>query len=635
MTGFEVVPSGNIIYARADAPYNPNATNGTPNGSFANPYPVLAPQAGYTKQNGGNLNSPLNGGTSFNPAFDLAGSGQFEPSAFYAAQLLDQQTGGPVVIIAEASIPSRNPITGTTYQQPYVIQGPAGTDGSVAVPAMTDLIFEPGSILKMQNSALLVQNQGSALEMLGGPNSYQTVTVTSYKDSSIGGVSNGNPNSTPAPGDYGGIVFRNYEQAAIPGQTQARTTLFPGQLPITGNPSTDNLLKGPFTSTTNPASQTPALSGADDIMSYISFVTEKYAGGVVPQNNGVQYDGFTLLNSRPTIVNSIIADAGTAGSAVSGLSVDVNSLRADGVAQGPLLRNDQFVNNSLNGIYIRAQPSSGIAEATNAVVYPDNPSTAGGTANYVMNDPYPYLLTSRLVIGQQLIEETGGVQTPTGNRLYISPGMIVKFELGSGILVDSQGSLNIGDTTYISQYDVNHNYGPTEAATLPNGSPNPLAGQPTPNFVTNSSSLPQVILTSLYDDNATSTYYDPISKTTTTVVAALAAVAGGAGANLPTPGNVPAAARWGGIMVHSGSVDVINGADLRYAGGIVNTPTGSQQQYALDINPGDGIGANMMITNNLFTDVLNAPIAATPNAIQAGDPSRPLLSGDPFILDRW
>ena len=55
------------------------------------------------------------------------------------------------------------------------------------------------------------------------------MVVTSYKDSSVGGVSNGDPNSVPAPGDYGGILLRNFSQAALPGSTTARTlrTLLP------------------------------------------------------------------------------------------------------------------------------------------------------------------------------------------------------------------------------------------------------------------------------------------------------------------------------------------------------------------------------------------------------------------------
>src|SRR6185437_12701768 len=110
--------------------------------------------------NGGDLNSVVNSGTNFDPTFDRSGDGQFEPSAFFAAQQRVQATGGPVVIIAEQSIPSRDPITGATVQKPFVLQAPSpsglqaatiANDASAAVPAMTTLAFGPGVIVKMQN----------------------------------------------------------------------------------------------------------------------------------------------------------------------------------------------------------------------------------------------------------------------------------------------------------------------------------------------------------------------------------------------------------------------------------------------------------------------------------------------------
>jgi hypothetical protein len=643
MTGFEVVPNGNIIYAQADALYNPLIPADTPDGSLAKPYPVLAPEAVPNAANGGDLNSVVNSGANFNPIYDRSGNGVFEPSAFYAAQVRLQETGGPVAIFAEASVPSIDPSTGQYVQKPFVLQAPAGSDpnandASAAVPAMTTLVFEAGSILKMQNAALLIQNQGSALQVLGGPNAPQQVNITSYKDSSVGGVSNGNPNSVPQPGDYGGIVFRNFSQAPLPGSTTARTTLFPGQLPLTGNPSVDDRLKGVYTTVNGVSTQSDAVSGADDIMSYITNLVEKYAGGPVPQTNGVRYDGVTIQNSRPTIVNTIIADAGGSGSAQAGLSVDVNSLRADDVAQGPLLRNDQFLNNGLNGIYIRAE-LNGLAEPTNAVAYPTNPSTDGGSRNFILDDPYPYLLTSELVIGQQLQVETGGLQSGSADRLYIQPGMLVKFEHGASLTVNANASLNVGDTTYIKEYDANPTFGPTFAATLPNGSANPLAGQTDPNFVAESTNLAKVVFTSLNDDTASTSYFDTASQTTTTIVAPLAAVPGGSGTLQPTPGNVPAAARWGGFTIASGAVAVINDAVFRYGGGEVNTPSGTGTEPVLTLlGDAGGDGSHVLITNNSFSDnssdptVLNdAPIVVSPDALLAADPQRPLSSGDPFI----
>src|SRR5207248_9111185 len=80
-----------------------------------------------------------------------------------------------------------------------------------AVPFDTTLVFTPGSTLKMLNASLFVQNQGSALEAQGTPT--LPVTFTSYNDASVGGQTNGNPNKTPHAGDWGGLVFRNYDDA--------------------------------------------------------------------------------------------------------------------------------------------------------------------------------------------------------------------------------------------------------------------------------------------------------------------------------------------------------------------------------------------------------------------------------------
>ena len=69
--------------------------------------------------------------------------------------------------------------------------------------------------LKLQNASLFVQNQGSALQALGGPNPNQQVFFTSLNDSSVAGNSNPGSGASPQGGDWGGIVFRNFNQAEI------------------------------------------------------------------------------------------------------------------------------------------------------------------------------------------------------------------------------------------------------------------------------------------------------------------------------------------------------------------------------------------------------------------------------------
>ncbi len=304
------------------------------------------------------------------------------------------------------------------------------------------------------------------------------------------------------------------------------------------------------------------------------------------------------------------------------MSVDVNSLLKDDTASGPLLRGDTFVNNNLNGIYIRGQVGSGLAEATNAT----NTTFAGQT--YVLDDPYPYLLTTRLDIGDQLEVETAGVQDPNpgNNSFFVNPGMLVKFQRGAGVLDGtnvpmtntSRSTLNIGDTTYISEFNSNLLINPS-----------------TSGFKANSALLAKALFTSFYDDAASTTYTDPISGVTRTVVAALSSVPNGAGTLQPNPGNanVPDASRWGGITIQSGDIGVINSGIFRYGGGAINTGEGTGTQHVLEVGGDSNIatGAYISVTNNTFTDDTDVPINLQPDSLQAGDPTRPLLTGDPFI----
>jgi len=648
VTGFVVVPNGNVIYARPDAIYNPQLPGTFPDGSQAKPYPVLAPEASYTQLNGGDLNSVVNSGVNFNPVYDRSGLGTFQPSAFFAAQEKARLTQAPVVIVAEPALVTRDPFTGVVSQRPFVLQAPAGSDpvindASAAVPAMTTLIFAQGSTLKMQNSALLVQNQGSALQIEGGPNPSQLVNITSYKDSSIGGATNGDPSTVPVSGDYGGILFRNFDQAV---GTNGRSTLFPGQLPTTGSLVSDGRLKGPFTNPNSRTSQLDAVSGADDVMSIVNFLFEKYAGGVVPQTIGTPYDGITIQNSRPTVVNSTIAFSGAGtGAANAGLSEDVNSLRLDDVASGPLVRNDIFVNNGINGIYLRGSTETGIAQATNATNVGANTSSFGAVQSFIMNAPYPYVLTTSLVVGLGLQLENQSATAETADRLYVNPGSIVKFSNGGGMEVLPSASLNVGDQTYIRGFDANPNYGPG-----------------TPGFKANSAGLAKVMFTSAYDDSATTTYTDPNTGLTTTVTPALPVITGGSGANQTTPGHILETSRWSGLTIDTGAVGVINSAVFRYGGGALNTPAGTDNgqnsfdfHHALELGGGGfnslehfnpttgfggsffgaasafGRGSHVSITNNIFNYNEDVGLNLATDALLAADPQHPLASGNPFI----
>ncbi len=209
-TGYIVVPNGNVIYARPDYVVDPNLPDTAPDGSFQKPYAALAPEATPDSINGGDLNSAANYTDPTSASFDRNGNGHFDPSAFYEASVLSAK--GPVVIVA---LPAAN-----SPAQTFVLQAPSGTnttlnDGSASVPFNTDLVFTAGSILKLSNASLFVQNQGSSLQVKGGPNPSQQVIFTSYLDDSAGGDSNGDGSSSaPQGGDWGGIVFRNFNDTS-------------------------------------------------------------------------------------------------------------------------------------------------------------------------------------------------------------------------------------------------------------------------------------------------------------------------------------------------------------------------------------------------------------------------------------
>ena len=630
MTGFTVVPTGNLVYARPDYVEDPLLPSSVPDGSLAKPYSVLAPQAApntlnsATLNNGdpnGGLNDSANFLSGFNPIFDRAGIKRFARSAFYAAAQLS--TRGPVVVVALPGAPQRDPINGVVTQKTFVLQAPSGSDpvvndGSGSVPFDTVLVFTPGSTLKLENAALFVQNQGSAVETFGGPNPNDRVNFTSYANDAIAGDTNGDgKNTSPRAGDWGGIVFRNFDQAG-------RIDTFPVDVTLTQGPNGN-----------------PAVSGEDDSLSSINFANITFGGGAVPATQGIRYDEIHLFNSRPAVTNDTIV-GGPGGGSQATISGDLDSFREDDLTRGPLIRRTTVANSSINGIWVRPLITTGIAQATDAMPYPDNPVTLGGVRNYTFNSPLPYVLTSLLDIGTQNVTDNVGKSTSVMNRLYISPGMMVKSEQGGGIRVLTPGaSLIVGDRTYIRRWDAEatndfttglptSTYGPTEAG-----------------FVPNTVGDAQVVFTTALDNTATTSYFDPITQVSTTIVPAIDTLNTN-GIGQPTPGNVPDSSRWGSITLQSGSFGIIDEATIRYGGGFLNVPGGTvtdPEVVSFDGAAGgrfqfingrpvftvDSFGTRFLVTNNTFTDNKDAPMAITPNGLLAADTLRPLASGAPFL----
>ncbi|MFO0954058.1 MAG: hypothetical protein U0835_23465 [Isosphaeraceae bacterium] len=605
MTGFTVVPAGNIIFARPDYQEDPLQSSTAPDGSLAKPYSALAPESpapgpdNPTHDPNGGRNSSQFFLSGFNAAYDRNGNRRFDRSALYAASQLAYR--GPVVVVALPGTPQRDPISGVVSQQTFVLQAPAGSnpvinDASASVPFDTTLVFAAGSTLKLQNASLYAQNQGSSILALGQATSTGRVTFTSYSDDTIGGDTNRDgSNTTARPGDWGGLAIRNFNQAV-----NNRSDTFPVDGTLVGVDGGD------------------AISGADDAMTSFNFVNLAYAGGAVPATTGFRYDGFTLSNSRPAITNTSVAFVGGAATAQAGISGDFDSFREDDLARGPLIRRTTVTSSSINGIWVRPE-LTGQAQQTNAMSYAANPDSMGAARNFVFDDPLPYVLTSRLNIGQGFNYETKSGSAFAPGRLYVQQGMLVKSQRGASVIVSNErSSLNVGDRTYIDEYDLDPDVSPTN-----------------PNFRPNTQGDAQALFTSFADDAATTYYFDPVTQQRTTIVPAIDSDNNGTG-NQPSPGNVPDLARWGAVMIQPGARAVIDEAQFRYGGGFVNTPSGTIASMNVlsfvGYNPNFNAtgGAFASITNNDFFDNQDAPIAIEPNGLLAADPLTPLSSGNPF-----
>ncbi len=408
----------------------------------------------------GNPNSPLASNPTHNPnlglnnpaffqpgnsnlSYDFSGDGKFEQSALYAASQLAYN--GPVVVVAEAGLPSRSPITGLVTQASFSLVAPAGnttgSGGSASVPYNTMLVFQAGSALKLQGSSLFVQDQGSALQAQG---------------------------TRREPGHLHVVQRRLRRRRHQQQPRHARRT------PATGAASSS------ATTTTriaSPAAAVPgrrhprrartaraAISGEQDAMSILNFATIRYAGGGVPQGSSTFYSGITLYNARPMITNDNISNTGGTGGTEGAIGADMDSLREDDTARGPLIRNDTSTGNSLNGLYLMAE-TNGFIEPTNAMTYPTNPTDAGRIAQLHARRAAPrHHRRPSSSSARSCWRTPAARRSYVTNRLYIQPGSMIKFNKGSGLdVINPAASLNVGSRSYINGFDQNTNYSPNVA----------------------------------------------------------------------------------------------------------------------------------------------------------------------------
>ena len=187
--------------------------------------------------------------------------------------------------------------------------------------------------------------------------------------------------------------------------------------------------------------------------------------------------------------------------------------------------------------------ANGFIEPTNAMPYPANPSTLGGSQNYTFFEPLPFIVLAQLVVGQEFEVNTGGLTEFITNRLYIQPGVMMKF---GGRIRTRRAQPGCQPER---RFSVLHQRLRSKRSRL--------QSRASAGFVAESASDPNVLFTSLYDDLATTTLVpDPINVTGETAAESAAKLIPGA---------------WGSVGIQSGAIAVINAATFQWGGGSINT----------------------------------------------------------------
>ena len=161
MTGFTVVPYGNVVYARPDYVENPLLPSTLSNGSLANPTRCWPPRAIPTTAPASNPTHDPNGGLNST----VLPAGQLQPRVRFqrrrqvrAVGLLRGVAARPINGARSSSSPcpasppaTRSPAQVT--QASFVLSRPGGqqqrrADGSASVPFDTTLVFQAGPTLE-------------------------------------------------------------------------------------------------------------------------------------------------------------------------------------------------------------------------------------------------------------------------------------------------------------------------------------------------------------------------------------------------------------------------------------------------------------------------------------------------------
>ena len=304
MAGFTVVNYGNVVYARPDYVENPLVPSTLSERQlWPTPIPVLAPEGNpqqprwHANPNAHNPNGGLNSHVLLS-----AGQLQHRPTTSAATASSSsrrctrpQQLSYVLGDVSARRSGHRGGRAGHSAAQSGHRGDHAGdlrASGSGGQQRRRDqrqclgaVQHDPGvrrraRLSSSQNAALYRPKPGQCASRPMGP---PAIRSTSRRTTTprIGGATNNNPDTNPFAGDWGGIVFRNYDEAALSQQVS-----FPVD-GIAGRPE-----------------RRPRHLGRRRRMSILNNANIRYAGGAVPQGSSNFFSAVTLYNSRPAITNT-------------------------------------------------------------------------------------------------------------------------------------------------------------------------------------------------------------------------------------------------------------------------------------------------------------------------------------------
>ncbi|MBX3414227.1 MAG: DVUA0089 family protein [Pirellulales bacterium] len=260
--------------------------------------------------------------------------------------------------------------------------GQALSDGSqLQVPAGVTVVIDAGAVFKLRRTGIdvgtselgLLRTAG-ALQVLGTP--VDRVVFTSWHDESIG-VDTNPLVTTPIPGDWAGIVFRE---------------------------DSDREAQGVF-------------------LNYVGFADMRYGGGTsVVDSNEQAYSSIHLIEARPTIVHNRITLSADAAISADPNSFEETRFGSDTITLeswrvGPEIYGNTLVNNSLNALFVRIRTNAG------------SPLDVLEVAARFDDKDIVHVLSENLVIhgtpGGYLVDSTG-LHARLDARLTIDPSVVVK-----------------------------------------------------------------------------------------------------------------------------------------------------------------------------------------------------------------